>query len=201
MSAGAVARGHSVLVVPVTPLEDWVRARHAHYDRAYVSADPTFAHAHVTLLAPFVAPEEIAAVRPRIAKIVAATPTFEFALEQVDTFPNGIVHLVPEPEEIFRELTAALWRAFPAYPPYAGRFPDVRPHVTLDALGPGVTTAAVAAWVAPLLPARGYADRVHLSWYESWGCRTLETWRLGEAERGSAGPRGMGDPPIRLSPG
>ncbi len=171
--------GHSVLVIPVPALEGWVRARHQHYDPAYVSADPTFAHAHLTILAPFVERAEVDGVSARVSEIVSATSTFDFTLAEVDTFPNGIVHLVPEPEEPFRELTAALWRAFPAYPPYAGAFPDVRPHVTLDALGPDVTTATVAASVASLLPAQGYADRVQLSWYEPGSCRTLAAWPLG----------------------
>ena len=45
--------GHSVLQLPVAPLEAWVRARTAHYDRGFVSVDPTFGHAHITALGPF----------------------------------------------------------------------------------------------------------------------------------------------------
>ncbi|WP_202977919.1 hypothetical protein [Nocardioides daphniae] len=46
--------GHSVLQVPVPPLEEWVRERTAFYDTDYVSTDPAFTHAHVTALGPFV---------------------------------------------------------------------------------------------------------------------------------------------------
>ncbi len=44
--------GHTCLAVPVPALEDWVRERTAHYDPSFVSTDPGFAHAHLTLLAP-----------------------------------------------------------------------------------------------------------------------------------------------------
>jgi len=42
--------GHSVLVVPVPALEEYVRARTAHYDASFVSADPAWVHAHLTVL-------------------------------------------------------------------------------------------------------------------------------------------------------
>jgi hypothetical protein len=184
MTSHAVA-GHSVLVVPVPALEAWVQARHAHYDPAYVSADPTFAHAHITVLGPFVDLAELPAVTERVGEIVGAATDFDFALEQVATFPNGIVHLVPEPEEPFAALTAALWRAFPAYPPYAGVFPHVRPHLTLDALGPDVTEVVIRESVAPLVPVVCRAERVQLSWYQAGACHTAARWRLAPGGSGS----------------
>jgi hypothetical protein len=55
---------------------------------------------------------------------------FDFELVAVDEFPDA-VFLRPEPLDRFRTLTHALWREFPEYPPYGGRFPDVRPHLTI----------------------------------------------------------------------
>lgn len=174
--------GHSALVVPVPALEDWVKARHVHYDPAYASDDPTFAHAHITLLAPFVPLAALDSAAPVVAEILSRTSPFAFELSSVATFSNGIIHLVPDPESsaTFRALTRALTDAFPAYPPYAGAFGDVAPHLTLDAVGPGVTEASVREWVAPLLPARGYAATAHLSWYEEGACRTIARWPLGQ---------------------
>jgi AcrR family transcriptional regulator len=63
--------GHSALVVPVPALEEWVKARHEHYDRAYASDDPSFAHAHITLLAPFLASDGLATASPRIEEILS----------------------------------------------------------------------------------------------------------------------------------
>ncbi len=124
--------GHSVLQVPVPGLEPFVRARTEHYDTDYLSADPAFTHAHVTALGPFL-PEVDDEAAATVAAIVAETPAFTFTLERIATFPNGIIHLVPEPDAGFRELTSRLAAAFPQCPPYAGRFADVRPHLTLDA--------------------------------------------------------------------
>ena len=176
--------GHSALVVPVPALEAFVRARHEHYDPAYVSADPTFAHSHITLLAPLLGPEDLAERADEIAEILSAATPFTFTLARIGTFPNGIIHLVPDPGSArrFRSLTRALTDAFPAYPPYAGAFDDVAPHLTLDAVGPEVTEAIVRGRVAALLPARGYAATAHLSWYEAGACRTIAQWPLGPVQ-------------------
>ena len=171
---------HSVLVVPVAEMEPFVRSRHEHYDLAYVSADPAFAHAHVTALGPF-APLELLTHRllEQVGSLVRSVPAFGFRLQRVGTFPNGIIHLVPEQAGPFRRLTAALCSAFPAYPPYAGEFGDVAPHLTLDAVGDGVDEASVRSAVAQLVPVDCVASEVRLSWYEPGACRTLARWALG----------------------
>lgn len=177
--------GHSVLVIPIPPMESFVLARHEHYDRDYVSADPTFAHAHVTVLGPWLThadladPDRVTSAYAAVREIASATMRFDVTFDRVTTFPSGIIHLVPEPREPFAELTAALWRAFPDYPPYAGEHGSVLPHLTLDALGPDVTEQVVTGWVADHLPVRTRAERVHLSWYEAGRCQTLATFPLG----------------------
>ena len=172
--------GHSVLQVPVPELEPFVLARTRHYDTDYVSADPAFVHAHVTALAPFLGgPQLTPSTLTAIAEIAGTTPPFDFSLERVDTFPNGIIHLLPEPPTPFAALTAALWHAFPQCPPYAGRFGDVVPHLTLDAVSGDVTQRSTHDLVAPHLPARCRAERLDLAWYEAGSCRILQSWRLG----------------------
>lgn len=173
-------RGHSVLQVPVPELEPFVLDRTRHYDRDYVSGDPDFVHAHVTALAPFLdAPHLTPPVLERVAGIAHATEAFDFTLRRVDTFPNGIVHLVPEPAASFAALTATLWRAFPQCPPYAGRFGDAVPHLTLDAVSADVTEASTRELVGEHLPARCRAGRLDLAWYEPGACRILHSWTLG----------------------
>ena len=169
---------HSVLQVPVPPLEAWVRERTAHYDASYVSANPAFGHAHVTALGPFL-PELDAESAARVAAIAADTEPFDYALARVASFPNGIIHLVPEPDGTFRELTARLVAAFPQCPPYEGRFAEVHPHLTLDARSPAVSEASTLALLGDLVPARCRAERLDLAWWESGGCRLLRTWPLG----------------------
>jgi hypothetical protein len=169
-----------VLQVPVPELEPFVLARTRHYDTDYVSADPAFVHAHITALAPFLDGADLTSgVLDTIAEIVCTTAQFDFILAELDTFPNGIVHLLPEPAELFADLTARLWAAFPQCPPYAGRFGEVVPHLTLDALSEDVTEHSTHDLVAVRLPARCRAQRLDLVWYEPGSCRVLHSWRLG----------------------
>ncbi|MDO5534882.1 MAG: 2'-5' RNA ligase family protein [Propionibacteriaceae bacterium] len=172
--------GHGVLLVGVPPLEEWVRARTAHYDASFVSADPAFAHAHVTVLAPF--PGEGPGIAARVAAVAAAVEPFAYTLERVETFPDGVVHLVPEPDDGFRALTAAARAVAPEVDPYWGRFDPV-PHLTLDRLGSGVTEQSTRDAVAHLLPARATASALLWTWWESGACRVLGRFPLGAAPR------------------
>ena len=85
---------HTVLVVPVPALEDYIRGRWEHYDAAWVSRDPAFTHAHITALAPF-RPAPTDADLARVARIARTTPAFDLVLDEVTAFPDGIVHIVP----------------------------------------------------------------------------------------------------------
>lgn len=164
------------------PLETFVRARAAHYDRAWLSRDAAFGHAHVTALGPFLRPEAIdSAALGLVAEIAHNTAPFTFALDRVDTFPNGIIHLLPQPDEPFRALTRALFEAFPSCPPYGGAFSDVRPHLTLDARSAAVSESSTTALLAGVLPVLSRAARLDLALWQENGCRVLASWDLGSA--------------------
>jgi len=170
--------GHSVLQVPVAPLEPFIRARTEHYDPSYLSTDPAFTHAHVTALGPF-APSLTDDLARRIAAIAAETEPFDFVLApHVGRFADGTLHLLPEPDEGFRKLTARLAAEFPEYPPYAGEFEPV-PHLTVDRLSDEVTAESTLALLGDVLPATCRAERLDLAWYEPHGSRVIASWRLG----------------------
>lgn len=164
--ATAARSGHAVLLVGVQALEKWVRERTAHYDRSFVSTDPTFMHAHITILAP--CPVALGFLHA----VAAAAAPFDFALHRIDVFPDGVIHLVPEPSAHFGRLTDVARAAAPDYVPYWGRF-DPTPHLTLDRVGEGVTLASTADGMAGLLPASGRAERLLLTWWEAGNCRVL----------------------------
>lgn len=166
-----------MLQVPVPQLEPFVRARHAHYDADYVSADPTFVHAHVTALGPFL-PVVDAEAAQLVAKIAASVEPFEFTLARVATFPNGLIHLVPEPDGPFRELTSRLVAAFPECRPYEGRFEPV-PHLTLDLRSASVSEESTRALLGDAVPAACRAERLDLAWYEPGCLSLLDSWPLG----------------------
>lgn len=179
-SAPAEVAGHSVLQVPVPALEPFVRARTEFYDPAYLSADPAYVHAHVTALGPFL-PDPGAEDLALVAKVAASVEPFGFRLERLAAFPDGIIHLVPEPQEPFRELTARLVEAFPQCPPYEGRYGarDLVPHLTLDLRSPSVSEDSTRALLGRLVPATCRAERLDLAWYRPGGCGLLRSWPLG----------------------
>jgi len=179
--------GHTCLAVPVPALEDWVRERTAHYDPSFVSTDPGFAHAHLTLLAPWVERPTAADLR-RVERVLAGVEAFTVGLAAPAVFPDGLVHAVPVPDEPLRALTAALARAFPAYVPYRGRYGDPTPHVTLDRLGPDVTAASVRESLGDALPAQLVVDRVDLQWWGNHACCRMHTWELSRTGIGSVAP-------------
>ena len=173
--------GHTVLVVPVPELETYVLERTRHYDDSFVSADPAFTHAHITLLAPFVR-SPTADDLERVGKVATAAAAFDFVLEDVRVFAAGAIYLHPEPAEPFAALTAELSAAFPECPPYAGLFEPV-PHLTVDHIAGGVDVGSARTSLASFLPARCRADRISLQWYANHDCRVIEEWPLGGSSR------------------
>lgn len=169
--------GHSVLQVPVPPLEEYVRGRTEHYDPSYLGVGPAYGHAHVTALGPFV-DELTEDVERRVAAVAAETEPFDFVLERIGRFPDGMLHLLPEPDEGFRKLTARLVAEFPGFPPYAGRF-DAIPHLTLDQVSVEVTVESTLALLDGMLPASCRAERLDLAWYQPDSSRIVRSWRLG----------------------
>lgn len=170
--------GHSVLQLPVAPLEAWVRARTAHYDAGFVSTDPRFGHAHITALGPFdpsPSPDTLTA----IGALAGATAPVQVRLAELAQFPRGIIHLVPDPADTLRDLTARLVAAFPDWPPYGGEFDDVQPHLTVDAASDHVDLASTAALLADVVPVACVLDRLQLAWWESGNCHVRHEWRLG----------------------
>ncbi len=126
--------------------------------------DPSAAEgvpAHVTLLYPFMPPDELRHdVRRTIEDIIAAEPAFPVVFSFVRRWPN-LVYLEPEPAEPFRRLIRALSAAFPEYPPYGGLHEEVIPHLTVAQDQPDDYYAAAEHALPAALPIR---DVVHEAW-------------------------------------
>src|SRR5271169_3004819 len=88
--------------------------------------------AHITLLYPFKSPHEIDAVMlDTLRHCFFRFLPFKFSLRTTNQFPGETLYLAPEPEDPFRQLTLAIWRCYPATPPYRGRYSTVIPHLTV----------------------------------------------------------------------
>ncbi len=97
----------TALIVPIPDAEPAVGSFRASLDRAASWGVP----AHVTVLYPFLSPERIdEAVLATVRDIVAAVPRSEVWLSHVDWFGDTVVWLAPQPDHLFRDLTAAVWR-------------------------------------------------------------------------------------------
>jgi len=87
--------------------------------------------AHVTILYPFMPSEDVdAQVLGRLAAITRGVRAFDYRLAEIRRFPASL-YLAPQPDISFAALTAAVFREFPDYPPFAGKFTTVVPHVTV----------------------------------------------------------------------
>ena len=165
--------GHAVLQVGVPELEDWIVARTRHYDARYLSSDPRFRHAHITVLAPLQRGEfDLAAM----ARIAASTAPFDFALRDLAVFANGCIHLPPFPDAPFRELTRRAWAAHPTAVPNGA--PDPAPHLTVDMIGPAVTLTSTRALLDDVIPVVCRARALELVWYQADNCHLLERWEM-----------------------
>ncbi|GIF00483.1 2'-5' RNA ligase family protein [Paractinoplanes rishiriensis] len=149
----------TALIVPVPAAEPVVGRFRAGLDRAAAWDVP----AHVTVLFPFLAPERIdAAVLADVRAIVAGFPRTDVVLERVEWFGDEVVWVAPRPDDVFRELTMALWRRFPEAPPYAGAHDEVVPHLTVGHGAGRPVLEAAAREVAARLPVRASVDVVRL---------------------------------------
>ena len=179
MSAGG---GHCVIAVPVPELDDIVRERTVRYDASFLSADPAFVHAHVTLLAPWINDPTLDDLLT-VAGVLATEPPFAFALAEVGEFPGGTLYLVPEPSGPFTRLTARLAEAFPQIQPYDGLYAELVPHLTLEHRATGATTDSLRTELSGRLPVQTHADRVDLQWWANDDCHVRHRWRLGDEQR------------------
>jgi 2'-5' RNA ligase len=118
----------TALLVPVAAAEPLVRKHRLALD----PVAPLGVPAHITLLYPFVPPEQVdQSVCDAIAEVLDGFPAFDFALTGVKTFPTGLLYLAPEPTEPFVAITQALADRWPDHPPYHGAYTSVIPHLSV----------------------------------------------------------------------
>lgn len=163
----------SAILVPVPEAEPVVGLLRARLDPSAGLGVP----AHVTVLFPFVPPDAITGtVIEMAAAAVASVSAFDCEFGRSCWFGEDVVWLAPEPAEPFRAMTSAVHAAFPRFPPFAGAYPCVVPHLTIGdrpESGSGALRAA-AAEVLPALPVRTH---VSSAWLMT-GTQTPGSWRV-----------------------
>jgi 2'-5' RNA ligase len=169
----------TAVIVPIESAEFAVAEHRRRLDVAASWGVP----AHVSVLYPFVSPTRVDdAVIARLGSALSSVPAFGCTFARCQWFDEDVVWLAPEPDQPFRALTTAAWRAFPDHPPYGGMFDDVVPHVTVGERRRGTVAELQHAEraVSSLLPITTRIDRVLLiagtAAPDSWG--TVQEFRL-----------------------
>ena len=149
----------TALLVPVAAAEPLVRMHRLALD----PVAPLGVPAHVTVLYPFVPPDDVdQSVCDAITEVLAEFAPFDFALTDVRQFGDGVIYLAPEPAQPFVSITKALAARWPDHPPYGGAFPDVIPHLSV-AMANGESAAhKLEAALDGGLPLETQADAVWL---------------------------------------
>jgi hypothetical protein len=62
--------------------------------------------------------------------IADTVPCFNYRMAETRRFPVAL-YLAPDPDESFAALTDGVFRAFPDFPPFEGKFETVVPHITV----------------------------------------------------------------------
>lgn len=87
--------------------------------------------AHITLLYPFVPPEQVETAIEELNRLCAGISPIEVTLNHYGTF-KGAIFLEPSNPEPIVQLNHRLSQAFPEYPVYGGEYgAELHPHLTL----------------------------------------------------------------------
>ena len=117
----------TAFIVRVPEAEACVNALRERFDVSVQLGVP----AHITVLVPFMSPDLVTdTVLQDAQDALSQEPSFAFSLERVARFP-ATTYLAPEPAEPFIEITRALVRRFPEYPPFSGQHESIVPHLTV----------------------------------------------------------------------
>ena len=112
--AAAIGRGPSAVNIPVP------------------AAEGVAAGGYLTLISPFAPRHRLDdQFLESVRSVVASFDPFDFVLDRVGRFPQGVLYVAPEPARPFADLIHAFTREWPEYPPYGGAFDTVVPHLTV----------------------------------------------------------------------
>jgi hypothetical protein len=105
-------------------------------------------------------------VLDNLGRCFAGFDAFRFSLAQVRRFPAEVLYLAPQPDEPFRQLTLAIRGWYSETPPYAGRWPEIIPHLTVASIVDEEVLDRVADEIAraahSMLPIAATAEEIAL---------------------------------------
>jgi 2'-5' RNA ligase len=174
----------SAFVVKVPEAESAVGELRNRFDATAMLGVPP----HITILFPFMHPEEITSdvlLQAQIA--LSPVPSFGFSLAGVGRFPTT-TYLSPVPPEPFVALTTALIECFPAFRPYGGAHEGVVPHLTVahgDAANAHAAAVELEQRLGALKPIRTECNSVTLLENSSGRWKEMHVFDLPNRRQGS----------------
>jgi 2'-5' RNA ligase len=127
---------------------------------------------HVTILVPFLNGAEIDEdVLAELLALFGGFAAFDVTFAESARFPT-VIYLAPEPEQPFRDMTAAVYARWPQCPPYGGRY-DAKPHLSVLYDPTEAEFEEVEPELRARLPLRARAAAVDLLVYDGgrWNLR------------------------------
>ena len=156
----------SALIVEVPEAEAAVARHREHLDANALLGIP----AHVTVLSPFMMPASIGApVLSELERLFAAFRGFGFQLTGTGWFGDQVLWLALGDPAPFRALTACVFEAFPAFPPFGGQHEVLVPHLTVGHGHPVADMRVAEESVQAHLPIQARATGVTLMTEQSAG--------------------------------
>jgi 2'-5' RNA ligase len=118
----------ALLIVPPREVQVFSFPLREQYDNEAFSKNVP---AHITLLYPFVPPDNVDEAIEKLTDICANFPAFKLTLDRYGSFDDAIF-LEPSDPGPVNQLHHQLAASFPEYPVYGGEHgPDLHPHLTL----------------------------------------------------------------------
>jgi 2'-5' RNA ligase len=174
----------TALVVPLPALEPVVGSWRSRYD-----ASVTGVPAHVTVLVPWIPPDELTnADLDAIGKLAKSWDAFEVTFAEFRAFTSSVgpkVHwLSPEPADPFLQITDDLSIVWPEYPPYGGAHgPEPVAHLTVSSAAADDELDEMFEAVSAQLPITTTATELSVLEVRDGSCRTRASFRLGGKKR------------------
>jgi hypothetical protein len=174
----ARAAAVTAVVIPVREAETIVRQRLLQVRPSWLPRDRSPA-AHITLCAPFLAPDKIDdGVVAELERCFADLTSFVFTLTEVCEFPDGVAYLAPDPAAPFARLTLEVHRLFPEVSQSGITFDDIVPHLTVP-LPSGETVDDLRAHLRKSLPLTAHAAEAALVHVEEEDTHVIATLPFG----------------------
>ncbi len=148
----------SVLLIPALEMVPAVEEFRVRYDPSSRAGVPP----HITIIYPFLNPDQLTNHKlGELDRLLETVEAFEYRLNAVREFEQGVLYLAPHPVQPFMRVTNLVSQHFNVLP-YGGAFPTLVPHLTVIQSAPERERRRIRALLKGVLPRSGRASEAWL---------------------------------------